>query len=114
MIVKGVASLLLSTVLVLVTTPANAVATATRLVSPAIFAKVLRVHHCEEPTWHVRGPFYQGGLGFRLATWSFFRLPTFPVSMADATPQQQAWALSRLINFYHMAWPDQHGCHGGY
>ena len=82
-----------------------------RLVTPAIFAKVLRVHNCEEPVWNVRGPWYAGGLGWRLATWAAYRLPWMPLSAAQATPQEQALAMTRFVAIAnHGWWPDQSHC----
>ena len=88
----------------------------TQLVSASIMAKVERVHLCEERSggWHVNGPTYFGGLGWLAATWAQFRAPTFPVSMADATPQQQAWAMAHFVGSVLHFWPDQVGCTGGY
>jgi hypothetical protein len=82
-------------------------------VPPSVFAKVLRVHNCEEPSWSVRGSKYAGGLGWLLATWTKYKLPGMPLSAADATPEQQARA---MLHFVHVAnhdvWPDQISCHG--
>jgi len=104
--------------LVLLLSSATSVAGATArhaLVPPSIFAKVLRVHHCEEPTWNVSGPYYAGGLGWRLATWSTYRFPWMPTSASNATPQEQARAMLRFVTVAeHGWWPDQHGCTGGY
>src|ERR1035437_6462723 len=84
-----------------------------RLVSPAIFAKVLRVHNCEEPSWNVNGPTYAGGLGWRIATWYAYRLPWMPSSAALATPEVQAVAMVRFVRIaMHGWWPDQISCHG--
>lgn len=105
----------LTLILLLVATPSGA---ATRLVSPAIFAKAMKVHLCEQPSsWHVRGSLYQGGLGWTAANWKRFRAKSFPANAADATPQQQAWALAHFLGFYHLPWPDQNypmSCSGGY
>jgi hypothetical protein len=80
-------------------------------VSPANMAKVLKVHHCEETSWNVNGSEYQGGLGWLHATWLEFRLPSFPMSAAQATIQQQAFAMVRFAAKY--GWPDQEGnCYG--
>ena len=87
----------------------------TRLVSPAIFAKVLRVHNCEEPSWNVNGPTYAGGLGWRIATWSAYRLAWMPSSAAKASPQEQARAMLHFVTVAeHGIWPDQNGCSGSY
>src|ERR1019366_3718176 len=85
-----------------------------RLVSPAIFAKVLKVHNCEESTWNVNGPTYAGGLGWRIATWYAYRLAWMPSSAALATPQMQARAMLHFVTVaMHGVWPDQNGqCHG--
>jgi len=34
--------------------------------------------------------------------------------MADATPQQQAWAMAHFVGAVLHFWPDQVGCTGGY
>jgi hypothetical protein len=86
-----------------------------RLVPPAVFSKVERVHMCEEPTWHVRGSLYRGGLGWLDATWQRYKLPGFPMHADEATPQQQSRAMLRFVTVaMHGYWPDQHGCTGGY
>ena len=78
------------------------------LVSRAIMAKTIKVMHCEAGTWHSDGPKYFGGLGWLAATWAEFRAPTFPRNMADATPQQQAWAMAHLVGtLLHGWWPHQ-------
>jgi hypothetical protein len=91
-------------------------ATTHRLVSPAIFAKVLRVHNCEEEgNWFVHGPSYFGGLGWQLATWLQYRLPGFPPRPDLATPQEQARAMLHFVVVgEHGWWPDQVPgvCHG--
>ena len=94
-----------------VATPAGA---SRPLVSAQIMAKTTRVHNCEEPVWNVRGSIYAGGLGWRLALWPEFKAPSFPRSMADATPEQQAWAMAHFVAKTLHYWPDQHGCTGGY
>lgn len=78
--------------------------------------KATRVAVCEEGGWSrvARGPLYYGSVGFLASTWAMFRFRTFPANMADATAQQQAWALSHMLAYYHMGWPDQNGCTGGY
>lgn len=83
------------------------------LVNRLIMAETERVHACEEGSygWHVNGPTYFGGLGWLWATWQTFRRHDFPVSMADATPQQQAWAMARFA--FQYGWPDQNGCWAG-
>lgn len=88
-----------------------------RLIPASIMRKVDRVHVCEEGQagWHVDGPIYFGGLGWLAATWQRYRAPSFPASMADATPEQQAWAMAHLVgSLFHGWWPDQAGCTGGY
>jgi hypothetical protein len=92
----------------------KASATTHPLVPSSVFAKVLRVHHCEEPSWHVEGGQYRGGLGWLDATWQRYRLPGFPAHADLATPQQQARAMLRFITVAeHGWWPDQNGCTGG-
>ena len=83
------------------------------LVSAAIMAKVYKVHQCEETgNWHVNGPTYFGGLGWRVengvqSLWLEFRAKSFPLSMADATPQQQAWAMAHFVGQTLHYWPHQ-------
>ncbi len=90
----------------------------TALVSAADWARVVRVHECEEPSsWHVRGGTYAGGLGFTLSTWTTWRAPWMPVSMSAASPQEQAWAMVRFVGAVLHYWPDQSWpafCSGGY
>jgi hypothetical protein len=107
-------ALSICTVLLTVSVTASAGASTHRLVSPAIFAKVLRVHNCEERTWNVNGPTYAGGLGWRIATWSAYRLPWMPSSAALASPEIQARAMLHFVTVaMHGVWPDQNGqCHG--
>ena len=86
---------------------------ATLHVSPALMNQARHVNICEERGygWHVDGPEYFGGLGWLWATWQEFKLPWFPRNMADATPIEQAFALSRFARRYGM--PDLDGtCHG--
>lgn len=79
----------------------------------AALVRTLRVHHCEEPTWHVDGSLYQGGLGWKHATWLTFRLPWMPITAAEATVREQVIAMTRFAKKY--GWPDQRGCvRGGY
>lgn len=87
------------------------------LVSAVIMQRTARVQACEEGHWgwHVNGSKYQGGLGWLHATWLAYRSPHFPLNMADATPQQQAWAMAHFVaHVLHGWWPDQTGCTGGY
>lgn len=89
------------------------------LVSSAIWHKVMRVHICEEGngrgSWHINGSTYAGGLGWMLATWAQWRRHDFPLSAANATPQQQAWAMQRFVAHAMGGWwPDQPHCTGGY
>lgn len=87
------------------------------LISGSIMRKVERVHVCEEGQagWHVDGPIYFGGLGWLAATWQRYRAPSFPVNMADATPEQQGWAMAHFVgSALNGWWPDQVGCTGGY
>lgn len=72
----------------------------------------LKVHNCEEPSWHVNGPTYYGGLGWLWGTWQIFRRSDFPVNMAYATIRQQSWAMARFAAVN--GWPDQPHCTGGY
>ena len=81
---------------------------------PGMMSPVERVHHCEEPAWNVDGPVYSGGLGWLHATWAMFRKPWWPADMANASPFMQGNAMWRFIWYYHIPWPDQHGCTGGY
>jgi len=77
------------------------------------YRMTLRIHNCEEPTWHVKGKYYRGGLGWRPATWLTFRLPWMPTTMDMATVREQVIAMQRFAKRY--GWPDQLGCHkGGY
>jgi hypothetical protein len=101
----------------------SAGATTRPLVSAYIMQKVERVHICEERGygWHVDGPVYFGGLGWKVnkygvqQLWLNFKPPRAPQSMADATPFQQAWAEAHFIgSVFHGWWPDQVGCTGGY
>lgn len=80
---------------------------ASLLVSHATMVKVERVHHCEEPSWHVNGSEYQGGLGWLHATWLEFRSPGDPWNMALASVEEQATAMVRFAAKY--GWPDQDG-----
>ena len=83
--------------------------------TPALMVRGERVNVCEEGgNWHVDGSVYQGGLGWLHATWLEFRLPGMPLWADDATPRAQVRAMYRFIAHYHIAWPDQHGCTGGY
>lgn len=102
---------LVSFFLLLVPSSIASAASRHALVTPAQFRQALWVHHCEEPSWHVNGSMYQGGLGWRPATWSQFRAKWMPLNAALATPQEQAWALMRFAQVYGM--PDLNGtCHG--
>jgi hypothetical protein len=99
------------------------------LVSDAIMQKASRVDVCEESgNWHVRGWTYSGGLGWMNGLWSMWKAKSFPASMADATPAQQAWAMAHFVNHTRLRWngvlmpygwwPDQAPgtsfCTGGY
>lgn len=78
------------------------------LISAAIMRMVFKVHMCESPaSWSTDGPTYFGGLGWTVASWLAFRAPSFPRNMADATPEQQGWAMAHFVAFYHIAWPHQ-------
>jgi len=94
-------------------TPANAV-NRHHLVTPAQFRQALWVHKCEEGRygWHVGGPMYYGGLGWRPATWTTFRASWMPTRMDLATPVEQAFALLRFAAKYGM--PDLNGTCRGY
>lgn len=78
-------------------------------VSKALMNQARWVNHCEENGygWHVNGSEYQGGLGWLHATWLQFKTPGMPVNMADASPLEQAFALSRFAAKYGM--PDLDG-----
>lgn len=78
-----------------------------RLVTPAQWSRVVRVHRCEGDSWRSSGPLYQGGLGWRPATWLAYRAPWMPLSAAQATPQEQAWAMVRFVERTLHYWPDQ-------
>ena len=85
---------------------------------------MLNVHNCEEPSWHVSGSIYSGGLGWMIGLWTIWRAPWMPATAAAATPEEQAWAMRRFIDHTQLKWrgrlmpvgwwPDQHGCTGGY
>ena len=93
----------------------EAVASPKPVVSWQIWQATLKVHHCEEPAWNIRGPVYSGGLGWRNDLWERFRAPWMPSSMADATPLEQAWALAHFISKDNGGyWPDQFSCSGSY
>ena len=94
--------LLLSLCLLLVPSSTASAVSRHTLVTPSQFRQALWVHHCEEAAygWHVDGPMYFGGLGWRPATWTTFRASWMPTSAALATPQEQAWALMRFIKRY--------------
>ena len=83
-------------------------------VSKALMNQARWVNHCEENGygWHVNGSEYQGGLGWLNATWLQFKTPAMPVNMADASPLEQAFALSRFAAKYGM--PDLDGKCAGY
>ncbi len=77
-------------------------------VSAADWQKVFKVHECEQPlSWHNLGPTYAGGLGWLPSTWSAWRAPWMPRSMAYATPMEQAWAMVRFVADVLHYWPDQ-------
>ena len=96
------------------------------LVSPLVMARTVNVARCEEGgDWQISGWKYAGGLGWEWATWLAWKAPWMPASMADATPEEQAWAMVRFIDrgprlkyhgmlMPHGWWPDQVGCTGGY
>ena len=104
-------SFLLSSLLV--ATPASA----RNLVSASDWSRVMRVHHCEESSWHVAGPIYQGGLGWLHSTWLAYRGPGTPLWANLASPQEQAWAMVRFVHktlhyWPHQGWPTS--CGSGY
>lgn len=84
-------------------------------ITRAALARWSRVHVCEEGNrgWHVHGPVYFGGLGWRQWTWDQFRRADFPARADLATIAEQVWAAQQFAGFYHFV-PDQHGCTGGY
>lgn len=85
------------------------------VVSWPIWQATVKVHNCEEPSWHVHGQTYSGGLGWRHDTWDRFKAPWMPSDMGDATPLEQAWAMAHFVStMNHGYWPDQFGCTGGY
>lgn len=87
------------------------------LVTPLVMRLTMNVQRCEEGHWgwHINGSKYQGGLGWLHATWLNWRRADFPMNMALATPQQQAWAMLRFVNgLLHGWWPDNPSCTGGY
>ena len=89
------------------------------LVSTQILGKATNVAICEEGGWSAssdqNGPRYFGNLGWLWVTWQQFRAPNFPVSMHDATPRQQAWAMAHFVgSVFHGWWPDQGHCTGPY
>lgn len=106
---KIVSALLLTISLTLV---GSSIALATGKNYYQLLLMTIKVHHCEEPTWHVNGSLYKGGLGWRPATWTTFRLPWMPLTMNLATIREQVIAMSRFAAKY--GWPDQNGCTGGY
>lgn len=93
-----------------------------QLVSDEILIKTIYVHNCEERGfgWHVghgkTNYQYYGGIGWLDATWLKYKAPSFPRSMSDATPQQQAWAMAHFVGAQLGGrWPDANGvCTGGY
>ena len=88
-----------------------------RIVSPVIMQRTVKVMKCEGGNWHANGSLYQGGLGWLHSTWLRFKAPTFPDNMAQATPQQQAWAMAHFVGAVLHYWPHQDypfQCGGGY
>ena len=78
----------------------------------------LSVHVCEEGNgariWHINGPFYAGGLGWLIATWTAFRL-TVDVLRELRNAARTGQAMTRFVRLVLGGhWPDQHGCTGGY
>lgn len=81
------------------------------ILTPPIMRQVLWVHHCEGDSWNYNSYMYKGGLGWRPATWSEFRLWWMPTTMNLATVREQAIAMVRFSNKY--GWPDLYGqCYG--
>jgi hypothetical protein len=100
---------------VLWASPAFGLKPSHHLVSWSIMQKAIRVNQCEEGgNWHVRGSIYAGGLGWTLSLWPRFKAKPFPASMADASPEQQAWAMAHFVGAVLHYWPDQWGCTGPY
>lgn len=89
-----------------------------RLVTARAMQIATKVAVCEEGGWgavhNAHGPTYYGNIGWLDATWLMFRRHDFPRRMDYATPQEQAWALLRMLGYYRMSAPDQRGCTGGY
>lgn len=111
------------TVTTTVTIPGPARAVHRSLVTTAVWRKVLKVHVCEEGNgpgaWHIDGPKYEGGLGYRWGLYEAHRPAGFPAHAWQATPQQQAFVMVRVIaDVFGGVWPDQrpwpHPCTGGY
>lgn len=84
------------------------------LVTPRQWQHVSMVHQCEGDAWHLIGPTYSGGLGWRPATWLTYRLSWMPSTMDAATPQEQALAMVRFVDHTLHYWPDWPSCTGGY
>ncbi len=71
------------------------------------WARVVKVHMCEQSNWHARGSVYSGGLGWMNGLWPQYRASWMPASMADAAPLEQAWAMVRFVNGALHYWPHQ-------
>lgn len=94
------------------------------LVPTWVWKRVFEVHICEEGngrgSWHWHGPTYEGGLGWRVGLWPHWKRPSWPVSMGDASPQQQAWGMWQFVTHTSINghpkgwWPDNPTCNGGY
>jgi hypothetical protein len=83
--------------------------------SHRVQVKAMRVHVCEERGhgWHSSGSEYAGGLGWKYATWSEFRSPSFALTASLAPEWQQIEAMEKFAAKF--GWPDQSGCWlGGY
>ena len=76
-------------------------------ISPLNWARVTRVHMCEQSNWHAVGPTYSGGLGFLNSTWSAWRLGWMPANMGAATPLEQATTMVRFVDQFLHYWPHQ-------
>ncbi len=93
----------------------GSLANASPIVSWSVWQKALKIHRCEQPNWHAKGPIYSGGLGWHNGLWLKYRAPWMPTNMGDAKPLWQAWALAHFIADENGGyWPDQFGCSGSY
>lgn len=105
LIIKG---LLISSILMF---HGGSIAGASPILTPLVMKQVLWVHHCEGDSWNNNTYMYKGGLGWRPATWTEFRLWWMPTTMNLATVREQAIAMVRFADRY--GWPDRNGqCYG--